>query len=303
MNSDKPTTKTVPFEELITVTLLLSTNKNLDVIIEKQITLDEYCNAIIDKLLNLPQTQFLNFINHQLEQVKSPLGWLDSFDLLIAENEKLFVEKGLLFKYNKLCNIIEKKRDLLQPPIVKAIKSTIAKRYINAESEDRYFSFYEIKKQLITFEDDNDKILLLTKEKHEYKQANIEFLNQKLPLFDKQCSKEIEQIYEMQTIKSSIDKLKPATTINPSMLTKLQFNCNVNQFVDIFYQLSREIIIDGKPIIEGNINDMAAIIVNSFVDKDGKEISIQSVKTILQPSREDKRPNTHKKIDINKFLK
>jgi hypothetical protein len=302
LNSDKPTTKTVPFEELITVTHLLSTNKNLDVIIEEQITLEEYCNAIVDKLFNLPQTQFLNFINHQLEQVKSPLGWLDSFDLLIAENEKLFVEKGLLFKYNKLCNIIEKKRDLLQPPIVKVVKPTIAKRYINAESEDRYFSFYEIKKQLVTFEDDNDKILLLTKEKHEYKQANIEFLNQKLPLFDKQCSKEIEQIYEMQTIKSSIEKLKPSTTINPTNLTKLQFNCNVNQFVDIFYQLSREIIIDGKPIIEGNINDMAAIIVNSFVDKDGKEISIQSVKTILQPSREDKRPNTHKKIDINKFL-
>ena len=302
MNSDKPTTKTVPFEELIAVTHLLSTNKNLDVITEEQITLDEYCSAIVDKLFNLPQTQFLNFINHQLEQVKSPLGWLDSFDLLIAENEKLFVEKGLLFKYNKLCNIIEKKRDLLQPPIVKVVKSTIAKRYINAESEERYFSFYEIKKQLVTFEDDNDKILLLTKEKHEYKQANIEFLNQKLPLFDKQCSKEIEQIYEMQTIKSSIEKLKPATTINPSILTKLQFNCNVNQFVDIFYQLTREIIIDGKPIIDGNINDVAAIIVNSFVDKDGKEISIQSVKTILQPSREDKRPNTHKKIDINKFL-
>jgi hypothetical protein len=230
------------------------------------------------------------------------LDWLDSFDLLIAENEKLFVENSLMFKYNKLCNIIEKRRDILQCPAVKPIKPTIAKKYINAESEERYFSFYEIKKQLNTLEDDNEKILLLTKEKHEYKQANIEFLNQKLPIFDKQCSKEIEQIYEMQSIQSSIDKLKPATTINPSTLTKLQFNCNVNQFVDIFYQLTREIIIDGKPIIEGNINDVAAIIVNSFVDKDGKEISTQSVKTILQPSREDKRPNSHKKIDVNKFL-
>jgi hypothetical protein len=279
-----------------------STNKNLDVIIEEPITPDEYCNVLINKLLKLPQTQFLNLINHQLEQVKSPLDWLDSFDLLIAENEKLFVENSLMFKYNKLCNIIEKRRDILQCPAVKPIKPTIAKKYINAESEERYFSFYEIKKQLNTLEDDNEKILLLTKEKHEYKQANIEFLNQKLPIFDKQCSKEIEQIYEMQSIQSSIDKLKPATIINPSTLTKLQFNCNVNQFVDIFYQLTREIIIDGKPIIEGNINDVAAIIVNSFVDKDGKEISTQSVKTILQPSREDKRPNSHKKIDVNKFL-
>lgn len=302
MNPNKPPTKPVPFTELMAVSPEESTNKNLDVIIEEQVTLEKYCNAIIDKLLKLPQTQFLNFINHQLEQVKSPLDWLDSFDLLIAENEKLFIENSLLFKYNKLCNLIEKKRDLLQCPAVKPIKPAVAKRYINAESEDRYFSFYEIKKQLNAIEDVNDKILILTKEKHEYKQANIEFLNQKLPLFDKQCSKEIEQIYEMQTIKSSIDKLKPATTIHPSTFNKLQFNCNVNQFVDIFYQLSRELFVDGKPMIEGNMNDMAAMIVSTFLDKDGRELNPMSVQTILKPSREDKRPNTNKRIDIKKLL-
>lgn len=284
------------------VTPVQSTNTNLDVIIEEQSTIEDYCNAVIQKLFKLPQTQFLNFINHQLEQVKSPSSWLDSFDLLIAENEKLFVENGLLSRYNKLCNLIEKKRELLQCSTAKPIKPNVAKRYINAESDERYFSFYEIKKQLATLDDDNEKILLLTKEKHEYKQANIEFLNQKLPLFDKQCAKEIEQIYEMQNIKSTIEKLKPATNISPNNFTKLQFNCNVNQFVDIFYQLSREILVDGKPVIEGNINDVANIIVNSFVDKDGKEISPQSVKTILQPSREDKRPNSNKRIDVTKIL-
>jgi len=288
--------------EQLAVTPQQSNNTNLDVIVEEQSTIEDYCNAVIEKLFKLPQTQFLNFINHQLEQVKSPSSWLDSFDLLVAENEKLFVENGLLSRYTKLCNLIEKKRDLLQCSTAKPIKPNVAKRYINAESEERYFSFYEIKKQLASLEDDNEKILLLTKEKHEYKQANIEFLNQKLPLFDKQCAKEIEQIYEMQNIKSTIEKLKPATTINPNNFTKLQFNCNVNQFVDIFYQLSREILIDGKPVIEGNINDVANVIVNSFVDKDGKEISPQSVKTILQPSREDKRPNTNKRIDVTKIL-
>jgi hypothetical protein len=286
----------------MSVTSVQSTNTNLDVIVEEQGTIEDYCNAVIQKLFKLPQTQFLNFINHQLEQVKSPSSWLDSFDLLIAENEKLFVENGLLSRYNKLCNLIEKKRDLLQCSTAKPTKPNVAKRYINAESDERYFSFYEIKKQLASLDDDNEKILLLTKEKHEYKQANIEFLNQKLPLFDKQCAKEIEQIYEMQSIKSTIEKQKPATSISPNNFTKLQFNCNVNQFVDIFYQLSREILVDGKPVIEGNINDVANIIVNSFVDKDGKEISPQSVKTILQPSREDKRPNSNKRIDVTKIL-
>jgi hypothetical protein len=66
--------------------------------------------------------------------------------------------------------------------------------------------------------------------------------------------------------------------------------------------MSCEIFVEGKPMIEGNINDIAEMIVNTFVDKDGREISLQSVKTILKPSREDKRPNTNKRIDISKFL-
>ena len=72
--------------------------------------------------------------------------------------------------------------------------------------------------------------------------------------------------------------------------------------MDIFYQMSREILIEGKPMVEGNINDIAEMIVNTFIDKDGKELSPLSVKTILQPSREDKRPNTNKRIDISKLL-
>jgi hypothetical protein len=151
----------------MSVTSVQSTNTNLDVIVEEQSTIEDYCNAVIQKLFKLPQTQFLNFINHQLEQVKSPSSWLDSFDLLIAENEKLFVENGLLSRYNKLCNLIEKKRDLLQCSTAKPIKPSVAKRYINAESDERYFSFYEIKKQLGSLDDDNEKILLLTKETHE----------------------------------------------------------------------------------------------------------------------------------------
>ena len=60
--------------------------------------------------------------------------------------------------------------------------------------------------------------------------------------------------------------------------------------------------VEGKPYIDGNTNDLIGLITNSFVDKDGKEISPQTVKTILKPSKEEKRPNTHKRIDIDKLL-
>ncbi|WP_332021933.1 hypothetical protein [Kaistella sp.] len=44
------------------------------------------------------------------------------------------------------------------------------------------------------------------------------------------------------------------------------------------------------------------IIVNNFVDKDGNAISPQMVKTILKPSKEEKRPNTDKRIDLYKLM-
>ncbi|WP_136669370.1 hypothetical protein [Flavobacterium sp. H122] len=294
--------QTASFVEMAVVRPNQASSHNLDIIIEGKITLQDYCNALMKKIFELHQSDYPIFLNYQATLVKEPIVWLNRFEELISNNEDLFTSKKALCRYNKLFNLIESKRKEVQFSSGKEIKQTIAKKYINAESEDRYFSFYEIKKIADSMEDDNEKILLLTKEKHEYRQSNIEFINQKLPLFDLQCSKEIKQIYELQSIKSSIEKFKPSATGNSLAPVKLQFNCNVNQFVDIFYQMSCEIFVEGKPMIEGNINDIADMIVNTFVDKDGREISLQSVKTILKPSREDKRPNTNKRIDISKLL-
>lgn len=294
--------QTASFVEMAVVRSGHAPNSPFDIIADKKFTLQDYCNLLLDKLFVLPLSDYTPFLRHQISLVKDPIFWLNKLEELLSLNEDLFTNNKALSRYHKLFNLIEKKRDLLQSTIVKPTKPTIAKRYINAESEDRYFSFYEIKKQADNLEDDNEKILLLTKEKHEYRQANIEFINQKLPLFDAQCSKEIKQIYELQSIRSSISKFKPTGAEQLHKPNKLQFNCNVNQFVDIFYQMSREIVVEGKPMVEGNINDIAEMIVNTFIDKDGKELSPLSVKTILQPSREDKRPNTHKRIDINRLF-
>jgi hypothetical protein len=205
-------------------------------------------------------------------------------------------------RYNKLYFLIEKKRTELQSLRVKEPVVKTPKKFINAESEDRYFSFYEIKKQLEKINDDNQKILLLTKEMFEYQQANIEFINQKTPFYDAQCTKEIENIYALQKIQAAIEEAQKLKLSSPKPNKKLKFNGNLNQLVDMFYQLNRELFIDGKPYIDENTNDLADWIVNSFLDKEGKEISPLTVKTILKPSKEDKRPNTHKRLDIDKLL-
>lgn len=294
--------QTAEFVELLAVPTALAKNPLFDIIVDDKINIQNYCNALIAKILELKQSQFPAFIDYQFNQVKNPEIWICKLEKLLANNEAFFSSKTAMSRYNKLYILIDKKRTELQSSSIKETIVKTPKKFINAESEDRHFSFYEIKKQLEKINDDNQKILLLTKEMFEYQQANIEFINQKTPFYDAQCTKEIENIYALQKIQAAIEEAQNHKTGSQMPFKKMQINCNLNQFIDIHYQFTRELFVDGKSILDGSVNDMVAIIVNSYLDKDGKEISPETVKTILTPSRTEKRPKPHKRIDIDKML-
>lgn len=294
--------QTAEFVELLAVPQAQAKNPLFDIIVEDKITIQSYCNALIAKILELKQSQFPAFIDYQFNLVKNPEVWICKLEKLLANNEAFFSSKTALSRYNKLYILIEKKRTELQSSSVKEPVTKTPKKFINAESEDRHFSFYEIKKQLVNCESDDEKILLLTKEMFEYQQASIEFINQKTPMYDAQCAKEIEHIYALQKLQSAVEQTKREQNQNQLPFKKMQINCNLNQFIDVYYQFTRELFVDGKSMIDGSVNDLVAIIVNSYVDKDGKDISPETVKTILTPSRTEKRPKPHKRIDIDKML-
>ena len=94
------------------------------------------------------------------------------------------------------------------------------------------------------------------------------------------------------------------STISQNVILGKQIRvyCNMNQLVDVFFQLNRELFIEGKPFLDANTNDFVALICNNFVNKDGHEISTATVETILRPSKYDKRPKSHKRIDVNKLI-
>jgi len=294
--------QTAEFVELLAVPQAQAKNPLFDIIIEGKVNTQNYCNALIAKILELKQSQFPDFINYQFNLVKNPEVWICKLEKLLANNEAFFSSKTAMSRYNKLYFLIEKKRTELQSLSVKEPVTKTPKKFINAESEDRHFSFYEIKKQLVTCQSDEEKILLLTKEMFEYQQASIEFINQKTPMYDVQCAKEIEHIYALQKLQAAVEQTKREQNQNQLPFKKMQINCNLNQFIDIHYQFTRELFVDGKSMIDGSVNDLVAIIVNSYVDKDGKDISPETVKTILTPSRTEKRPKQHKRIDIDKML-
>ena len=65
--------------------------------------------------------------------------------------------------------------------------------------------------------------------------------------------------------------------------------------LDIFYQLNRELFVEGRSFLDGNTGDIANLIVNAFIDKDGNEISPDTVKTILTPSQNRQTTETPQK--------
>jgi hypothetical protein len=294
--------QTAPFVELMAVPAALAKNPVFDIIIDEKVTLQNYCNALIEKIFTLPQSDFPAFIDYQSNQVKNTTVWLNKLEKLLANNEELFILRKVLCRYNKLYTLIEKKRTELQSSRVKITIKRTPKRLINANSDDRHFSFYEVKNHIETLPNFSEKIIYLTEEVFAYKQADKFSINTTLQAYNEQCSQLIEKLQTIRKMRADHETEKQNSIPNQTLFKKLQFNGNLNQLVDVFYQLHRELFVDGKPYIDGNTNDLIALIVNSFVDKEGKEISPLTVKTILKPSKEEKRPNTHKRLDIDKLL-
>lgn len=292
MSTQNPNIQSVHFPEHSTIYFNNNATEKKDNI--------TYCANLLNQICNLPQSELKAFINCQCAQINQPFIWLNKLEKLIALNKEIFNKQKTRTRYIKLYNTIENKRKEIKLAGEKE-KPKTPKKYINAESEERYFSYHEVKEHLSVLKEDSEKILYLTTEQHTFQQANIEFINQKLPPFDEQCKKEIEQIYVLQKLKKDLEKEQQQVT-EKLPYNKIKINIQINQFIDIFYQLHRELFVAGKPMIEGSINDITAIITNSFVDKDGKEFSPETIKTILTPSKTDKRPKPHKRVDISELL-
>lgn len=158
---------------------------------------DAYCQKLISRILKLPYAQLPDFFSHHCDFVTDPIKWLNKFEKLISENEELFVCTTKRWQMMKCYTIIESKRKELEILRNRHTKIKPPMQYINAECEERYFSFREVKNKVNGMGDYTDKIMFLTNEKFDYEQASIDFINPKLPDYSDQCQKEIDQIQHL----------------------------------------------------------------------------------------------------------
>ena len=276
--------QTAPFPELLAVPTTQPGITMYDLTIDGEVNLLTYCTALLNKLFDLPQSEIINFINYQCTRVKDPVRWLNKLEKLLANNEELFSSVRQRSRFSKLYIAINDKRKELESTPVKDNKQKTAKKYINSESEDRLFSFYETKKEIESMVEEDKMILFLTNEIYEFQQASIEFINPKLPGYDAQCQKEIDRIQTVRKLKHDLEKSSKVEKAKAITAKKLKLNCNLNIFVDVLYQMQAELKEKGKPYLEATTQEIAEFVTNNFIDKDGQPISIASVHLLSRRS-------------------
>jgi hypothetical protein len=294
--------QTAPFVELVAVPSALAKNPVFDIIIDEKIKLQNYCNALIEKIFTLRQSDFPAFINYQSDQVKNTIVWLNKLEKLIANNEEIFASKHNMCRFTKLMNLIELKRKEVQSSPVKDLKIKTPKRLINAISDDRYFSYFEVKNHIETLTDFTEKLIYLTQEAFAYKQADKFSINTTLQAYDEQCNHQIEHLQTLRKMRSEYDKEQQEKLNNAKLVKaptlKIRLNGPINILTDAYKQMMNDVKPNGKPYIQYKIKEIAKFICDNYLDENGNELSILTIQTYLSPTRTDKNPNIDWKIKL-----
>lgn len=143
----------------------------------------------------------------------------------------------------------------------------------------------------------SEKIMYLTEEIFEYRQADIIYVNNKLQPYDIQCSQLIEKLQTMRKMKTDFEKeqLEKASTL-PSV--KIKLNGPINIITNAFKQMMNNIKPNGSPYIPYKIKDVAIFICENFTDENGQPLSLSTVLTYLSPNRTDKDPNNDAAVKL-----
>lgn len=294
--------KTAPFQEHPVANIVISEPHEFDVIAYENMPMDfttngsfnleQYCRCLLQKLLLLNKSKIKPFLQYQCSYLNNPFVWLNKLEKLLDINCDLFTTKEQSIKIDKALVVIELLRQEIE-----------SSKVISANR----FNFNQVKQQLKNYPAIEDKLIYLMEAKTDYLQNKPVVVNTNELPFDEKCELEIVLLKNQRRLgkkrledfvsqgnKSPLGPLKKSLE-SPN---KIQINLNLNQFVDIFFQLMYEKQVNGKSGIEISPNEIASMIVTWFKDKEGRDISIETVKTILKPSRYEKRPKGSARIDF-----
>lgn len=250
--------------------------------------MNEYNQALIIKITNLPSQALPDFIDYQCSQLNDPLSWLDKIESLIEENYELLKQSCKLASIHKIYINIQTLRHVLRLKIKPS-------RQLHPSSQhlDDTFDVQNIISDLSSLSTYGEKKAYLIEIKADFLQRNvlnhfshiIEFINIEFERFEK-----LENLGSMPI---SMNQIK-----SPKENEKIRINGKVNILVDVFFQFLNEYRPYGKPYLDCPSKVIADFISDHFLNSEGETIPISTILTILSPGKTDKRPCNEKRIKI-----
>lgn len=288
--------ETAPFVQFSSVKITDDFNPLFDIEKIPKQSVEDYCQQLLNRSFSITHSQIPDFICHHCNLVKEPVKWLNKFEKLLTLNEELFSTARNNSRLMKFYACIETKRNKLAEASEKPEKKKPAKRFINAESDERYFSYKETREKMELLPDNKHKIYFLTCEIYDYRTEDIFMKNQKLPEFDQECEKLIGKIQTLAKMRAEIEASRQVDKKIEITSEKIILNGPLNIITNAFKQMMTSVKPNGKPYIQKRIKDVAEFIYENFADENGNELSKETLQTYLSPGRNDKDPNSDMQV-------
>jgi hypothetical protein len=249
-----------------------------------------YCKLLLERVLNLNSVLITRFLNFQCELLKRPHSWLTSLDMLLEYNVDLLIEINLGKELNNAMKLVNDKRTEYQQ----------VPRFYREDDfvDDNPYQFDLIKPHLDKLETYHKKKAYLLRIKTDYLQKRYDFDREDGVDFDEQIDLELDYLEAIKKLSqeanfSLTSKLEP-------MVVKWELPQNV--FIDFIYQCMTMETPSGKKAISNSKRFMEKFLSTHFASPDGKKFSPTTIRTIMTPSRYEKRPSPEDRIDLEEII-
>jgi hypothetical protein len=270
---------------------------DFDICFNPPFSSEKYSSTLFNRVLNIDLNELSDFLDYQCNSLKLPIKWLDSLEMLIDKNVTSLVEPALKQRYKELILQIDKKRSLLQAISLGNFRHDLLSKYSEQPKLKKKFSFESVQEHLAGLASPEEKLQYLHLIRCDHKQESLTY-NTNGSAFDGLCEIEIQKVESQEASQLKAKQKIMNETGAPSIPVKARIHGKLNFFIDIFFQLMHDFKINGKPFLESSNKQIAMIICNNFLDKNGKDITIKSVMTILEVNRPEKRPKDDRRFNL-----
>ena len=243
-----------------------------------------YNKLLIEKVLGLESEMLSDFLDYQCALLNEPYSWLTALHVLLEFNKDIIIELNFASKLNKAFKLVNEK------------KAKYQKNQFFHFEDDNPYRFDLIKPHLDKLKTHHEKKAYLFRMKTDYLQNRYDYDGEEGVAFDKKIDLELaylESIQKMSEKKDFVVEAKPEVLI---------WEAPLNILADIYYQCLNSKTETNRPFLNSTKRAVEKFIVTHFRKPDGSEFNATTIRTILTPSRNEKRPNASKRIKVKKTL-